>query len=180
VALRWVARALHSNVELDSSTEIGSERCRGSWFGYGAALWALIFAALHVVWALGWYIGLQQELARKAFQQRWFLVYDLVVAGLCALAVAVALALVQPWGRRLPRSLIGVLGWGGAGLLSLRGGVSVVQAAYIEATGGKAILGFALWDVWFCLGGVLFGVSIWRFWRASGLRGSRRRADGIC
>jgi hypothetical protein len=26
----------------------------GSWLGYGAALWALIFAAFHIVWATGW------------------------------------------------------------------------------------------------------------------------------
>jgi hypothetical protein len=56
---------------------------RDSWAGYAAALWALIFAVLHVVWAMCCYIGLDQGLSRKAFQQRWFLIYDLVVAGLC-------------------------------------------------------------------------------------------------
>ncbi|MGH9836855.1 MAG: hypothetical protein ACRD9Y_27840, partial [Blastocatellia bacterium] len=74
----------------------GSESLKSSWVGYGAALWALIFAALHVAWAMGWYVGLAEEFVAKGpFKQRWFLVYDLVVAGLCALAVAVALALVQ-------------------------------------------------------------------------------------
>jgi hypothetical protein len=74
----------------------------GSWAGYGAALWALIFAAFHIVWATGWYIGLEGEPASTAFAKRWFLVYDLVVAGMCAFAVPVALALTLPWGRRLP------------------------------------------------------------------------------
>jgi hypothetical protein len=82
-----------------------------AWFGYGAALWALIFSLLHVVWAAGWYVGLQAEEARKAFDQPWFLAYDLIVAGICAFGVVVALALVQPWGRRLPRRLVGLLAW---------------------------------------------------------------------
>ena len=63
------------------------------WIEYGAALWALIFAVLHVAWAFGWYIGLDEEPARKAFERGWFLAYDLIAAGLCVLAVAVALAL---------------------------------------------------------------------------------------
>lgn len=143
----------------------GSVNYRGSWVGYGAALWALIFAVLHVVWAMGWYVGLTQESAQQAFQKRWTLVYDLVVAGVCALAVAVALALVQPWGRRLPRQLIGVLAWGGTAVLVLRGGAGILQAAYLAATGKHALTAMVLWDVWFCLGAVLLGVATWRFWR---------------
>jgi hypothetical protein len=140
---------------------------RDSWTGYAAALWALIFAVLHVVWAAGWYVGLDPELSRKAFQQRWFLIYDLVVAGLCAVAVWVALALVQPWGMRLPRSVVGGLAWCGSAVLILRGGAGAAQTAYVAAT-GRSILGvYRLWEVWFCLGALLFGLSTWRFWRAS-------------
>jgi hypothetical protein len=145
---------------------------RESWAGYGAALWALIFAVLHVVWATGWYVGLNEELSRQAFQQRWFLIYDLVVAGLCALAVWVALALVQPWGRRLPRLLVGGLAWCGTALLVLRGGAGAVQTAYVLATGRSILVVYRLWEVWFCVGAILFGLSTWRFWRAS--RGAAR------
>lgn len=144
------------------------DRLKSRWVGYSAAVWALIFAVLHVVWAMGWYVGLHQESARKAFQQRWFLVYDLIAAGLCVLAVAVGLALVQSWGRRIPRALIGALAWGGAGLLALRGAAGVVQLVYLKAIGRDVSVMFAWWDVWFCLGAVLFSVSIWQFWRASG------------
>lgn len=84
----------------------------GPWVAYAAAVWALTFSALHVVWAAGWYVGLDQESARRAFQQPWFLTYDLVVAAVCLVGAAVALALVQPWGRLAPRRLIGVLAWG--------------------------------------------------------------------
>jgi len=156
-------------VELTTSTAIATNRSKGSWVGYSAALWALIFAGLHVVWAMGWYIGLHQELAEKAFQRQWFLVYDLVAAGLCLLAAVVALALVQPWGRRLPRSLIHLLAWSGAGLLVLRGAAGVMQAVYYLAIGGNKLDVFALWAIWFCLGAVLFGMSIWRFRRTSEL-----------
>lgn len=130
-------------------------------------LWALIFAVLNVVWATGWHVGMDRELSRKAFQQRWFLIYDLVVAELCALAVWVALALVRPWGARLPRSLVGGLAWCGSGVLVLRGGAGAAQTAYMAATGRSILVVHWLWEVRFCLGAVLFGISTWRFRRLS-------------
>jgi hypothetical protein len=142
-------------------------KARESWIGHAAALWALIFAVLHVVWATGWYIGLDPELSRKAFQQRWFLIYDLVVAGLCALAVWVALALVQPWGRQLPRALVGGLAWCGTAVLVLRGGAGAAQTVYVAAAGRNILQIYRLWEVWFCLGAVLFAASTWRYWRVS-------------
>src|SRR5918993_4676691 len=102
--------------DVTAPTPTLTDSAKGSWFGYAAALWALIFAALHVVWALGWYVGLDQESARQAFQRRWFLVYDLVAAGLCVVAFAVALA--QQWGQRLPYSLVVKLAWGVTALLA--------------------------------------------------------------
>jgi hypothetical protein len=51
---------------------------KGFLIEYGATLWALIFGLLHVAWALGWYIGLDAEMARKAFEHGWFLAYDLI------------------------------------------------------------------------------------------------------
>lgn len=149
----------------------------GSRVGYGAAPWSLIFAALHILWAMGWYVGLDHESARQAFERRWFLVYDLVAAGLCLVAFAVALALVQQWGRRLPFSLLGSLAWGGTGLLALRGGAGVAQDVYLAAVSRNLPDAAALWDVWFCLGAILFGISVWQFWRAPRMSGSRGRAQ---
>ncbi len=31
---------------------------RHYWIAYAAACWTLVFAAFHIVWAAGWYIGL--------------------------------------------------------------------------------------------------------------------------
>jgi hypothetical protein len=122
---------------------------------------------------MGWYVGLDHESARQAFQRRWFLVYDLVAAGLCVLAFAVALALVQPWGRRLPYSLVGLLALGGTGLLALRGAAGVAQDVYLAAVSRNLPDASALWDVWFCVGAILFAISVWQCWRAPRIRACR-------
>jgi len=161
---------------LTALTPTLTDSAKGSWFGYGAALWALIFAALHVAWALGWYVGLEQESARKAFQRRWFFVYDLVAAGLCVVAFAVALALAQQWGQRIPYSVVWTLAWAGTALLALRGAAGVAQDVYLAASDGHLPTAAVLWDLWFCLGAMLFGISVWQFARARKIRGSLRSA----
>ncbi len=162
--------------EVSTPTATTPDSIKGSSVGYVAALWALIFAALHLAWAMGWYVGLDHESARQAFQRRWFLVYDLVAAGLCLVAFAVALALVQQWARRLPFSLLGILAWAGTGLLALRGAAGVGQDVYLATVGRNLPDAAALWDVWFCLGAILFGISAWQFWHAPRMRGSRGSA----
>lgn len=79
-------------------------RSRFTWVAYAGALCALIFAVFHVIWATGWYVGLNPETARIAFAKTPFFVYDLMVAGICAFAVSVALALAMPWGQSPPES----------------------------------------------------------------------------
>ena len=116
-------------------------------------------------------VGLEQEPARTAFAKRWFLVYDLVVAGICMFAVPVALALVMPWGRRLPRRVVGFFAWTGTVLLLLRSG-SLVQAAYEIATGQFTLRAMGIWEPWFYLGAALFTISTLRFWRASAPSGA--------
>jgi magnesium-transporting ATPase (P-type) len=141
-----------------------NERRRSSaWVAYAAALWAFIFGVFHVIWACGWYVGLDQEQSRIAFRKPLFFAYDLVVAGVCFLAVPVALALVQPWGRRLPRSLLGSCAWLGTGLLVLRSGASLIQMIYHMATGRFSVAAVGIWEPWFLLGAVLFSASTWRF-----------------
>jgi hypothetical protein len=140
-------------------------RSRFSWAAYAAALWALIFAVFHVIWATGWYVGLNPETARIAFAQTPFFVYDLLVAGICAFAVPVALALAMPWGRRLPRGLVGLFAWTGTGLLVLRSVASVIQAVYLIVTRQFPVEIRGLWELWFYLGAILFSLATWGFWR---------------
>jgi len=144
------------------------DRSKTSWAGYAAALWALIFAFFHAVWAAGWYVGLWPEEAwRKAFQRTGFLVYDIVIAGACLVAVAVELALVQPWGRRVPRWLLRFLVWSGTGLLTLRGGAGMVQCVYQLIRGTFTLEPMFVWEVWFYLGAILFVLSLRQYRRAS-------------
>jgi hypothetical protein len=138
-----------------------------SWVPYAAAAWALIFAALHFVWALGWYVGLDPEAARAAFAVRWKLIYDLVAGAICAIAVPVALALGMPWGRRVPRRVLGVLAWTGTGLLVLRSVAGLIQTGYLLAAGRYVFRPMDLWELWFYLGAVLFSLATWRSGRVN-------------
>ena len=144
-----------------------SKRSTNSWPAFGAALWSAVFAVFHIVWALGWYVGLNAEEARKAFQVPWKLAFDIVVVGFCILGVFLALAFVQPWGRKLPR-IVRFVGWCATGLLVLRSSGSIVQITYFAVVGKLRtnLDKTAVWELWFYLGAVLFGSSFWRFRRA--------------
>lgn len=138
---------------------------RSAWVAYAAALWALVFAVFHVIWAFGWYVGLDQEEARLAFRNPLFFAYDVVVAGMCVLAVVVALAAVSRWGGLLPRRAVAFCAWTGTALLVLRAGASLIQTAYLVATGRFTVEVLGIWEPWFYVGALLFGVSTWRTWR---------------
>jgi Protein of unknown function (DUF3995) len=133
--------------------------------GYGAALWALLFAILHIAWAAGFYVGLPAEQAREAFQHTWFLAYDLIAAGMCVVAVFLALALVQQFGSRLSVRLVFFFGWFSTGILAVRGIAGVIKIVYLAAIGDDIANPQFLWDFWFCLGAALFGFGTWNFQR---------------
>jgi hypothetical protein len=127
-----------------------------------------LFAALHVAWAAGWYVGLPAEHAQKAFQRTWFLAYDITAAVMCALGVVVALALARPGERCLPYKFMSLLGCCGAGLLLLRGGAGVIKIIYLALVTGRDVINTAaLWEVWFCLGAALFTLAIWQSWHVN-------------
>jgi hypothetical protein len=136
---------------------------RRYWIAYAAACWAFIFAVFHIVWAAGWYIGLDPVGAAAAFAVPWKLAYDLVVAAMCLVAVPVALALAMPWGRRVPRRLLGTLAWTGTSLLVLRAVASLIQVAYLFLRGRFSLHDMGVWEPWFYLGATLFGINLWRY-----------------
>ena len=139
-----------------------TRRRLGPWVAYAAALWALIFATFHIVWATGSYPLLDAEEARAAFAGPGMLAYDVVVAAICAIAVPVALASVMSWGRHLPRRLIYALAWIGSALLMLRSLASLVQAGFLIAKGRFGFAAMGVWEPWFYLGAILFTLSTWR------------------
>ena len=142
----------------------GANQDYGPWVAYAAASWAFVFALFHAACATGWHIGFDREFARRAFAKTWFLAYDLAVMVMCLVAVGVALAPVRPWGRRVPRGALGVLAWGGTALLMWRATGSIVQLVYQIVSGSFVARAMLVWEAWFYVGAILFGVSTWRFW----------------
>ena len=123
----------------------------GPWAAYAAALWAAVFALFHIVWAAGWYPLLDAEQTRIAFATPWKWTFDVLVAGMCVVAVPVALAPIMAWGQRLPRRLICRLAWFGSALLVLRSAAALVQTGYLIAVGRFRFAMIGIWDWWFFL-----------------------------
>ena len=144
--------------------------------GFTAAGWSLMFALIHVAWAAGWYVGLQPEEARAAFQRPWFYRYNLLAAGLCALVIPVALALTRSFKDRLTIRLLIFLAGSVTAILALRGIAGVVKAGYLGVTGQAVLSPMFLWDLWFCLGATLFGTAVWHFKRLCGERLQPRKS----
>jgi hypothetical protein len=147
---------------------------------YAAATWALVFAAMSFFWALGGTLGLDTlgtELEREARAREPDTIALVWVTGLLKVAGAVlALALVQSWGRRLPRRLLLVAAWAvGLGLLAyaLANFVQhgLMKAGAIdtpEALGSSAATWhLAFWDPFWLLGGILFTTAASQYGRAA-------------
>lgn len=138
---------------------------RERWAGYAAAVWSAVFAVFHIIWALGYYALLDPVMAAKMFAVPWKLAYDIVIAGICVFAVPLCLALVMPWGRRVPRRALGFFAWTGTGLLVLRSVASIMQAGYLMTTGEFAIGRMGVWEWWFYLGAILYVIAMRRWSR---------------
>jgi Protein of unknown function (DUF3995) len=104
---------------------------------------------------------------------------------LFAVGAVIALALIQPWGRAIPRSLLLLLAWVGGALLVLKTlygasvqvlavtgvitwqqvqtliGAPVSQAPTAQEGAHTALWNFLVWNPWFLLGGILFCALAW-------------------
>ena len=137
-------------------------------WAHGAAVWAALFAALHLYWALGGALGLAESAGAELAGRRpgWF-----VAAGLYGVAVlltgAAGLAVLL---ARLPRSgrwrwLLPLLGAGVAAVLVLRAVAVHLLLLSDAGYGGGAISpaqrtwALWVWNPWFLAGGVLFGLA---------------------
>ncbi|MGI5472750.1 DUF3995 domain-containing protein [Streptomyces sp. CA-132043] len=135
----------------------------------------MLFAVLHFYWALGGERGLSVSAGQALATQRplWFVAAGLWGVGmLCLAGGALGWLLSRP---RLPRRVGPAVRWLGRGAAALL----VVRAAVIEfllltdspqldatVSAGQRFWTLALWNPWFALGGLLFGLAAW---------GSRRR-----
>jgi Protein of unknown function (DUF3995) len=131
---------------------------------YSAAAWAFIFGIFHFIWAMGWYVGLNAKEAEKAFAKPLFYGFDLLIAAMCAIAVAIALVFARPWEKRKPHKFVSALAWTGTILLVLRSTASIVQTVYLLVTKQFSSDLRALgWEVWFYCGAILWGLTVWYF-----------------
>ena len=128
-----------------------------------AALWALLFGLLHVLWATGMYVGLPAEQAKEAFKRNWFYVYNLVATSLFFLAVALAVALYI--GKTTRKKFVIVCAWFCSVILLLRGTAAVLSYLYFMLDSAPNRTWITFWDIWFITGGLLFLTSTRRFQR---------------
>lgn len=150
------------------------EACAWSWPGYAAAVVAFAFAAVSFYWGAGGMAGLSTlggRIEELALARDPVIVTLVWVTGILKVGGGMlALALVQPWGRWLPRRLLLLTAWSGAALLTVYGVVqigSVAAVAFGVLTPSyplpSAVLWWRLllWEPWFLLWGVLLGLTAW-------------------
>jgi predicted membrane protein len=81
---------------------------------------------------------------------------NLAAIVLCFLAAFIALAIVQTWGKMIPTWFLVTSALLICGVLSLRGGVGMVQSMLQKES---TPLLFIIVEPYFLLGGILFGIS---------------------
>lgn len=148
------------------------------WVAYGACLWSFLFAALSFYWALGGTAGadtVSPEIAQLARSGvAWIFAVLWITAIVKVLSGFVALALVQAWGKKIPRWLLLILAWGAGTLLFVHGslffivGVLALSGAISVSTPIMVLHWYTfLWGPWWLLGGILFLVPTWSYFRRS-------------
>ncbi|KUP97183.1 hypothetical protein AC529_08045 [Thermobifida cellulosilytica TB100] len=149
------------------------------WPAYGAAVWALLFAAVSFYWALGGTALLDtigEAVTGPALSGDPAVVAAVWLSALLKLAgVPGALALAQRWGTLFPRWLVLLAGWGVTALLCLYGGASLVQQVLMVAGVVDVSAAFRpvllwhlfLWTPVWLAGGVLYGIATFFFARAT-------------
>ena len=111
-------------------------------------MWAVVFAAPHVWWALGIPAGFPGGRANHVpMMTTWRYYFDLVVIALSALAIVIALAPVQRWGEKIPPGFLRATTWAACTLLTLRGVAGLIADGSSDP----------VWWPTFLVGGVLFG-----------------------
>jgi hypothetical protein len=148
----------------------------GRWTGFAAAAVAFAFAAVSLYWALGGRALLDTlggEIERRARAgDDVLLAANAVGVVLKLLGGVLALALVQPWGERLPRRPLLVVAWAGAAVLSAYGVLQTVSIILValdrleldEPLDTRALRWrMFLWEPWFLVWGVLLGSAAWHF-----------------
>jgi hypothetical protein len=83
--------------------------------GYGAALTMTPYLLIKISWVIGALSGLLPR--TEQLSVAGFVVLNMVTIGMAATGIALALALVRPWGRRIPALAVLSCAWIGCGFL---------------------------------------------------------------
>ncbi|MGW2768276.1 hypothetical protein [Streptomyces sp. NPDC001275] len=94
--------------------------------GYGAALALVPYLVIKVSWVVGSLLGLLP--VGRGFSLGGWLVLNTVTIGMAAAGITLGLALVRPWGMRIPGWLVGFFAWVGSGFL-----VSILPFVVVSA-----------------------------------------------
>ncbi|WP_217712232.1 DUF3995 domain-containing protein [Streptomyces sp. NA02950] len=146
-----------------------SLRTKSVWqWEYAACSWALIFAAAHFYWAVGGDAGLSVSAGQQLATARplWFVLVGLWGVGtLCLVGALLAWLLAQPRPRGAARRILRCLGWGLAFVLLTRGiaveFLLLTDVTHLDSSvsAGQRFWTLALWNPWFIVGGLAFGMS---------------------
>lgn len=123
------------------------------WISYAACVWAILFAAPHVWWALGIPTGFPGGPAghRLMMGSAWRYIYDVIVIILSLLAVLITLTLLRPPHLVVRRWVPHAAAWIACGMLTLRGVAGLVVDGASDP----------VWWPTFLLGGILLGAVAW-------------------
>ena len=161
----------------------------GTVAAYAAAIVAFGYALVSLYWALGGHAlvstigGYVEQFARRGGA------LPVLIALAAALAKVagglLALALVRPWGRMVPRRWLLSGSAGVSALLVVYGGLNVLLGALvllgvIHPTGGvdRTALRWhvGVWDMWFLVWGILLAIATVSYWRRTS---GRALFDGL-
>ncbi|GAA3933214.1 hypothetical protein GCM10022244_47210 [Streptomyces gulbargensis] len=138
-------------------------------WGHLACWWSVTFAGLHVYWAVGGDVGLSVSAGPLAAERPlWFVLAGLWgVGALCLVAALSAWLLTRSGLLGAAASAVRWLGWGVSALLLVRGiGVEVLLTGTAQVddsvSAGQRIWTLALWNPWFVVGGLAFGLAALR------------------
>lgn len=87
----------------------------GRFAGYGAALAMSPYLLVKLSWVVGALLGLAP--IGEGFDRAGWVLLNTVTIGMAGIGIALALALVRPWGMRIPGWLVAFCAWTGAGFL---------------------------------------------------------------
>lgn len=147
------------------------------WVAYAASAWWLSFAAMSFYWAAGGTIGLATLGERieglAAARELWFVTLVWVSGVLKLIPGVFVLALVRPWGRHVPRTVLLIMVWAIGVALLVYGGMNMVMQGLVmggiltpdnvDWTGFTWRLIF--WNPWWFLGGSLYCTAAWNYQR---------------